>query len=111
MFVGGASGVGGAAGVEPGAVTLGRAQSQGLAALGVGQPRAGHDGLVVLQPGDAGGRGALHIAGQHRGEPQHHGDLRGPVRAPDRGRRWRRRAKWDVHGWMVWRCACFVFLY
>lgn len=51
---GGASWIRGPAGVEAGAVSLCRAQSQGLTTVGVCQLGTGHYGLVVLQPGDTG---------------------------------------------------------
>lgn len=75
--------VGGPAGVEAGAGPLSGAQPQGLAASGVGELRAGHDGLVVLQPGDAGGGRAFHVAGQDCGEAEHHRHLRGLTGALD----------------------------
>lgn len=68
MFDSRAGCVRGPAGVEAGAAPLSRAQPQGLTAAGVGQLRAGHDGLVVLQPGDAGRGRAFHVAGEDGGE-------------------------------------------
>ena len=72
VFVGGASWVGGAARVETRAVSLGRPESQGLPAVSVGQLGAGHNGVVVFQPGDAGNGGTLDVTWQHRREAQHH---------------------------------------
>jgi len=98
VYVGGASWVGGAARVEAGALPPGRPQPQGLPAARVGQLGAGHDGLVVLQPRDAGRRGALHVTGQHRGEAQNHGHLRSPAGTPDGRRRWETISK--RRGWL-----------
>lgn len=86
MFDSRPGGICGPAGVEAGAAPLGGAQPQQLAAAGVGQLRAGHDGLVVLQPGDAGCGRAFHVAGQDCGEAQHHRHLRGLTGALDDGR-------------------------
>lgn len=68
----GPGGVGGPAGVEASAVALSGAQSQRLSTACVRQLSARHDGLVVLQPGDAGRWRAVNITGQNCGETQHH---------------------------------------
>lgn len=72
MFDGGAGWIRGPAGVEAGTVSPCRAQSQRLPAAGVCGLGAGHDGLVVLQPGHAGCGRALDITGEDCGETQHH---------------------------------------
>lgn len=72
MFDSSSSWVGGPAGVEAGAVALRCAQTQSLATTGVGQARAGNNGLIVLQPGDAGSGRSFHITRELGGESKHH---------------------------------------
>lgn len=83
MFDSGSSWIGGPAGVEAGAVALRWAQTQSLATTGVGQPRAGNNRLIVLQPGDAGSGRSVHIARQLCGESKHHRHLCGLAGALD----------------------------
>lgn len=83
MFDGGAGWIGGPAGVEAGAVALRRAQTQSLTIAGVRQARAGHDRLIVLQPGDGGSGRSLHITREQCGESKHHRHLCGVTGAFD----------------------------
>lgn len=83
MFDSSSSWIGGPAGVEAGAIALRWAQTQSLATAGVCQPRAGHNRLIVLQPGDAGSGRPFHITRELCGESKHHWHLRGLAGAFD----------------------------
>lgn len=72
MLDGSASWICSPAGVEAAAVSLCRTQPQGLPTAGVCQLGSGHDGVIVLEPGDAGCGGALDVAGEDCRETQHH---------------------------------------